>query len=1118
LSSTRPVETDPTILETDSLWYKDAVIYQLHPRAFFDSNADGIGDFPGLTRRLDYIRDLGVNAIWLLPFYPSPLRDDGYDIADYTGVHPDYGTISDVRRFIREAHRRDLRVITELVCNHTSDMHPWFQRARRSPKGSSNRNFYVWSDTPDRYSEARIIFKDFEASNWTWDPVAGAYFWHRFYSHQPDLNFDNPQVRRAIISAMDFWLRAGVDGLRLDAIPYLYEREGTNGENLPETHEFLKTLRRHVDEHYEGRMLLAEANQWPEDAVAYFGDGDECHMSFHFPLMPRMFMSIRMEDRYPIVDILEQTPEIPPTCQWSLFLRNHDELTLEMVTDEERDYMYRVYAHDPQMRINLGIRRRLAPLLGNNRRRIELMNGLLFSLPGTPVIYYGDEIGMGDNIYLGDRDSVRTPMQWSADRNAGFSTANRQRLYLPVVAESEYHYETVNVDAQQNNPYSLLWWMKRLIALRKRYQAFGRGTLSFLSPENRKILAFIREFEDERILVVANLSRFVQAAELDLSHCEGMIPVEVFGQTEFPAIGELPYFVTLGPHSFYWFALERSRVEQPIRVLPVEPAIRTSSEDLARLLTGSSRVQLEARLPAYLRERRWFRSKARKIKGATIVDTIALPNHQRSSAVAMVRVDYVEADSELYVLPLAWKAVEDEEELRRWTPYAIIAPIESPSGLLRGFLIDATTDRPFANSMLDAVRARRRLNGNGEIRGSSTRALRDAIPPASNGLEPSNIRAEQSNSSITFDEALILKLYRHVETGVNPDLEIGQFLTNSGYDHSPPIVGWLEYRASSGEAATLGVLHRYVPNEGDVWQYTSDVLQRYYERTAALPPEEEVPGPMNGARLVALIDEGPSAVTHDLMDSYLEDARMLGERTAELHLALARGTTPAFSPEPFNLLYQRSVYQRMRGLSGRVLQTLRQKIPTLPEDVRPFADAVSHAEPEIIRQFRMLIDRKMGGVRTRIHGDLHLGQVLHTGRDYSFIDFEGEPARTLSERRLKRSPLIDVSGMLRSFHYAAYATLQQELISGLVRPEDAANLDRWARYWYLWASAYYLKGYLSAAQGTNILPHDPADVQILIDAFLLEKAIYEVGYEMNNRPDWLSIPLRGVLQLIGEGS
>lgn len=560
MTRTRPAKA-PTILADDPLWYKDAVIYELHVRAFCDSNGDGIGDFPGLTSKLDYLQDLGVTAIWLLPFYPSPLRDDGYDIADYTNIHPNYGTLADFKVFIREAHRRGLRVITELVCNHTSDQHPWFQRARRAKPGSSARNFYVWSDTPDRYKDARIIFKDFETSNWTWDPVAQAYYWHRFYSHQPDLNFENPAVQRAVFKAMEFWLDLGVDGMRLDAIPYLYEAEGTNCENLPETHAFLKRLRRHMDEKYHGRMFLAEANQWPEDAVAYFGDGDECHMAFHFPVMPRLFMSVHLEDRYPIIDIMRQTPPIPDTCQWAIFLRNHDELTLEMVTDEERDYMYRVYARDPQARINLGIRRRLAPLLGNHRRKIELMNGLLFSLPGTPVLYYGDEIGMGDNIYLGDRNGVRTPMQWSGDRNAGFSRANPQQLYLPVITDPEYHYETVNVETQSANQHSLLWWTKRLIALRKRYAAFGRGTLEFLYPENRKVLCFLRKTEDQILLTVFNLSRFVQGVELDLSPYRGLMPVELFGQVEFPPIGDQPYFLTLGPHSFYWFTLVPQRVE-----------------------------------------------------------------------------------------------------------------------------------------------------------------------------------------------------------------------------------------------------------------------------------------------------------------------------------------------------------------------------------------------------------------------------------------------------------------------------------------------------------------------------------------------------------------------------
>jgi maltose alpha-D-glucosyltransferase / alpha-amylase len=545
-------------LPRDPHWYQDAIIYQVHVRSFSDSDGDGIGDFQGLTSKLDYLQALGVTALWLMPFYPSPLRDDGYDTSDYTDIHPSYGTLRDFKRFLREAHRRGLRVITELVLNHTSDQHPWFQRARHAPPGSPERDFYVWSDTPERYTEARIIFKDFEQSNWSWDPVAKAYFWHRFYSHQPDLNYDNPAVFRAMTRAIDFWLGMGVDGLRLDAVPYLFEREGTNCENLPETHEALRRLRQHIDRRHEDRMLLAEANQWPEDAVAYFGQGDECHMAFHFPVMPRLFMAVRMEDRFPIVDILAQTPAIPETAQWAIFLRNHDELTLEMVTDEERDYMYRVYAADPAARINLGIRRRLAPLLGNHRRRIELLNGLLFALPGTPIIYYGDEIGMGDNIYLGDRNGVRTPMQWSPDRNAGFSAANPQRLYLPIITDPEYHYEAVNVDAQQTNQHSLLWWMRRLIALRKQHPAFGRGTLEFLSPRNRAVLACIRRHPEETLLIVVNLSRYVQYAELDLGAFQGQTPMELFGRVAFPTVGDRPYLLTLAPHTFFWFALEPS--------------------------------------------------------------------------------------------------------------------------------------------------------------------------------------------------------------------------------------------------------------------------------------------------------------------------------------------------------------------------------------------------------------------------------------------------------------------------------------------------------------------------------------------------------------------------------
>jgi maltose alpha-D-glucosyltransferase / alpha-amylase len=656
-------------------WYKDAVFYELRVGTFQDSDGDGIGDFRGLTQRLDYLRDLGVTTLWLLPFCPSPLRDDGYDIADYTDVHPDVGTMDDFKVFLREAHRRDLRVVTELVINHTSDQHPWFQRARRSPAGSRWRDFYVWSDSPERYTEARIIFKDFEHSNWSWDPVAKAYYWHRFYSHQPDLNFDSTEVRKAVLRFLDFWLGLGVDGLRLDAIPYLFEREGTNCENLPETHAFLKDLRSHVDSRFRDRMLLAEANQWPEDAVAYFGKGDECHMSFHFPVMPRLFMALHMEDRFPIIDILDQTPAIPDSCQWALFLRNHDELTLEMVTDEERDYMYRVYARDVKARINLGIRRRLAPLLGNDRRRIELMNALLFSLPGTPVLYYGDEIGMGDNFYLGDRNGVRTPMQWSSDRNAGFSRANPQRLFLPVVIDPEYHYEAINVEAQQQNSYSLLHWMKRLIGLRKRHRAFGRGTIEFLHPSNHKVLAFVRAHEEERILVVANLSRFVEYVELDLSAYRGQLAVELFGGRPFPPIGDLPYLLTLGPHSFYWFRLEPPKEGDRIGAesAPAHvPLLRTRGGRWEELFRGAGREALEAELPAILRERRWFGGKAAGVRRARISDELSLPD----APFARIALVALEADSgavDTYAVPIAFAEGAEAEQLRRERPGAALA-------------------------------------------------------------------------------------------------------------------------------------------------------------------------------------------------------------------------------------------------------------------------------------------------------------------------------------------------------------------------------------------------------------------------------------------------------------
>ncbi len=1116
---TKPREPlKPDVLPDDPMWYKDAIIYEVHVRAFADSNGDGMGDFTGLTEKLDYLEDLGVTALWLLPFYPSPWFDDGYDIADYTDVHPAYGNVADFRRFLKEAHRRGIRVITELVINHTSDQHPWFQRARRAKQGSSHRDYYVWSDDPEKYRDARIIFQDFEPSNWTWDPVAHQYFWHRFYSKQPDLNFDHPPVHREVMRAMDFWWKMGVDGMRLDAIPYLYEREGTNCENLPESHAYLKKLRAHIDERYANRMLLAEANQWPEDAVEYFGDGDECHMNFHFPIMPRLFMSVQMEDRFPILDILEQTPEIPESTQWAIFLRNHDELTLEMVTDEERDYMYRVYAHDPQMRINLGIRRRLAPLLGNSRRKIELLNGLLMSLPGTPVLYYGDEIGMGDNVYLGDRDGVRTPMQWSGDRNAGFSKANPQKLYLPVITDPEYHFEAINVEAQQSNPSSMLWWMKRLIALRKRFKAFSRGTLSFLQPENRKVLIFIRQYEDEHVLVVANLSRFTQAVELDLSAFEGRVPVELFGHTEFPRIGELPYFLTLAPHTFYWFQLTPERSgEQPSLELgkrPEWPTLTPTGEDWTSLVRGDDRQSLNGILADYLRPRRWFGGKARRMRAVTVVDALDASTRELPAFITLVRVEYVDGDPETYVLPLALADNKHARFLMKEHPHAVVARVSGTSA--SGVLYDPTGEPAFANELLRVMATRRKLRGErGEVMGAMIKEFRERRSSDPDALRPQLVRVEQSNTSVMFGNELFFKLFRKLDAGLNPDLEIARQLTRRGFEHTPDVTGELHYRVGD-TSSTLGVMKRFVPNEGDAWSYTLDALGGFFERVRTQEPET---GPMrlDVEGLLERAEDEPPERVHELLGPYVESARLLGVRTAEMHLALAAGTDRReFAPEPFSALYQRSLYQSMRNLSGRIFQALERRRDTIPEAAREAATDVLEHKGEILGRMRALVGEKMEAQRIRTHGDYHLGQVLYTGRDFIIIDFEGEPARPLSERRLKRSPLSDVAGMLRSFSYAAYTALGDEELRGMARADEIEELDRWVRYWAGWSSAAFLNAYRreAMANDSGILPTNEDPLRILLEAHLLEKAVYELGYELNNRPDWIGVPLRGLRQLL----
>ncbi|MDR7485770.1 MAG: maltose alpha-D-glucosyltransferase [Armatimonadota bacterium] len=1112
--TTRTQRTVAGLEHADPTWYRDAIIYELHVRSFADSDGDGVGDFRGLTQKLPYLEALGVTALWLLPFYPSPLRDDGYDIADYTAVHPQYGTLRDFETFLHEAHRRGLRVITELVLNHTSDQHAWFQRARRAPPGSRWRDFYVWSDAPDRYAEARVIFKDFEASNWAWDPVARSYYWHRFYSHQPDLNYDNAAVRRAMLRVVDFWFSLGVDGMRLDAVPYLYERDGTTCENLPETHAFLKELRRHTDARYPHRVLLAEANQWPEDAAAYFGDGDECHMAFHFPLMPRLFMAMRMEDRFPILDILDQTPPIPETCQWALFLRNHDELTLEMVTDEERDYMYRVYASDPHARINLGIRRRLAPLLGNSHRRIELMNGLLFSLPGTPVLYYGDEIGMGDNVHLGDRNGVRTPMQWSPDRNAGFSRCNPQQLYLPVITDPEYHYEAVNVEAQQHNPHSRLWWMRRLIALRRQHRAFGRGTLELVVPDHKKILAFVRRWGDERILVVANLSRFVEYVELPLGTLAGWVPVELFGRNAFPPIGAAAYPLTLGPHAFYWFVLQPASVAAGPAGRETDLPVVSADGAWPGVLDGPARAAVEAALAAYLPAQRWFAGRARTVKAVRIADRVELAPGAESAVVLLVRVEYTEGEPDVYLVPVSCAAGEEADRLVRTAPGAAIARLAGPAA---GLLVDALHDPRVCRALLEAIGRRRRLRGAaGAVVGSRTREFA-ALVDGARSLDPTMVSVEQRNTSVTFGDRLILKVFRRVEPGVNPDLELGRFLTQRRFAHVPAVAGALEYRGSD-EPMTLALLQAFVPNQGDGWSQALHALDDYLERALA-KSAQGVEVPLPPARVLDLVEEEPPAVVRELMAPYLETARLLGQRTSDLHVVLAsEPEDPRFAPEAFTPHYQRSLYQSLRSLTRSVFPLLRARAGELPEGLRTPARRVLDAEPEIQRRLRALLDRRLVAQRIRCHGDYDLGQVLSTGKDFVIIDFEGEPARPLGERRLKRSPLRDVAGMLRSFDYAAHAALFGAQEHGRYRPDDVARLEPWARLWQRWAGASFLRAYLDGAARARFLPRPRRDLELLLETFVLEKATYEIWYELTHRPAWLRVPLEGILQLLEGGA
>ncbi len=1187
---------------TDPLWYKDAIIYELHVRAFADSNGDGIGDFPGLLSRLDYLQDLGITCIWLLPFFPSPLRDDGYDISNYVDVNPSYGTLSDFKAVLDAAHQRNMQVLIELVINHTSDQHPWFKAARLAPPGSPAREMYVWSESDQLFKDARIIFTDTQKSNWTWDETAKAYYWHRFFSHQPDLNFDNPLVVEEVVKAMRFWLDMGVDALRMDAIPYLVERDGTSCENLPETHAVIKKLRASIDEEWANRFILAEANQWPADVRPYFGQGDECHMAFHFPLMPRIYMALRQEDRLPITDIMAQTPPIPENCQWGLFLRNHDELTLEMVTDDERDYMYFAYSADPRMRVNVGIRRRLAPLVDNNRKRIELLNSLLLSFPGTPILYYGDELGMGDNIYLGDRNGVRTPMQWTSDRNAGFSRCDPARLYFPVIMDPVYGYQAVNVEAQLSDQSSLLHWTRNMIALRKLFKVFGRGTLTFLNPANRKILAYLRNLDrgdgsSETVLCVANLSRFAQPVSLDLAEYAGMKPVEMLGYVSFPVIIDAPYPLTLAPYSFLWLELQPAgpapeppspaqleAAQAPSEIAPDEAvAPEALSQGWPGLLAAHCRELIESALPGWLQRQRWFGAKSSAIQSASVLDWVELPLAEEAGgenapgvndsgataippALFFIEIAYAGNPADVYQLPLAFSTGAEAEEIAASAPQSVLATLAFPMGpavlhdatikeevrqcLLR--LIERNATLALASTASGASGAASAAGGEaaaesadaGKGDGSASKHhLQPRESPSAGGAVPQHGRidahassafsgaegsqvlasrvgsAEQSNTSIVYGDRLILKLFRRLQPGENPDVEMGRFLTAAArFPHIPPFLGEIIVTQPSGKTATAAMLQGLVTNQGDGWQWFLGKLAEFFSAVATLPAPPALPEPRFGEEC----EPAGEIVQH--AGASVRAAALLGRRTGEMHLALASPTDdPAFAAEPFTAEDLAQDAGRIEAQIVSALGALKLKIATLDDALTDDAARVLSLRAELLGRARAITSLSAAGQRIRIHGDYHLGQTLCTqgqeaegGKepgDFVLLDFEGEPARPLAERRRKQSPLKDVAGMLRSFSYAAFSGLDQYLKQNPGAAGDAERLSAWSVCWQRSVSGEFLRAYRQAVAAQPELLPSPQHARSLLGAYLFEKALYELLYELNNRPAWLHIPLAGILAL-----
>lgn len=1071
----------------DLHWYRDAIIYQLHVKSFFDANNDGVGDFAGLTQKLDYIKDLGATAIWVMPFYPSPLRDDGYDISHYRGINPAYGGLRDFKRFLREAHERGLRVITELVINHTSDQHPWFKRARTAKPGSAARNFYVWADTDKGYKDAPVIFLDAEKSNWTWDDQAKAFYWHRFYSHQPDLNFDNPRVLKAVLDVMSYWLDMGVDGLRLDAVPYLIEREGTNCENLAETHAVIKKIRAAVDARYPDRMLLAEANLWPEETAEYFGQGDECHMAFHFPLMPRIYMALAQEDRHPISDIMRQTPEIPDSAQWAIFLRNHDEMTLAMVTGTERDYLWSFYAADPRARINLGIRRRLAPLLENDRRKIELLNSLLFSMPGTPVIYYGDEIGMGDNIYLGDRDGVRTPMQWSLDRNAGFSHANPAKLFLPAIQDSVYGFSAVNVEAQLASPSSLLTWMRRIIAVRRSHVAFGRGTLRFLHPSNRKVLVYLREFQSERILCVANVSRAPQAVELDLAEFKDAVPIELTAGSLFPPIHSRSYLLTLPAYGFFWFRLEPADATTDRHEQQATPGLFTlvATGKLETILSGRELVAFERTVaPRFLPWRRWFDHKEAQIANVSVRDFAVLRNGGQSRFVLpLLDVKLSDGRVESYFAPLA------AEPERKDGPPLIYAAAKLRRGALTGLLYEAQVSEGFVPAIVAALRRGEKLatGQGGIIAFSPTPRLGAELMIEATDVHP--IGTSPHSSSLVLANQMILKVHHRIKPGADPEVETLRFLTDiAHFAHVPPLLGLVEHIDSMENRTLLAVLQTYMRNQGDAWTWTLEALKRILEAAALTPGQSDRAG-------------------HEEFAIYVPHMRRLGLRAAEMHKALATPTEdPQFKAEALTFADVRAAGEEAKSLADRAFSRLQTIAADLSEDRRVPAERLLGRRQECFNLIGELVQKPQDAIKIRIHGDYCLERLLVVKDDVIIVGFGRNPSLSPEQRCAKDSPLRDVAAMLRSLARAVTAAKRD--LARLV-PEAPLVAARLHEELVLF-SQIFIEAYLEAARGSPVCIKDERTRRYLLVLYLLAELFHDIESETDARCDWTDTAVDGV--------